>query len=94
MFVSARDGVVLRVNYANLLGTASPAVAAEPVTLDLRSIVRSRTAAVLAQLPSWIKLLGRGDTNAVLQGLCVLPAVPSAADSSGARTIGPVWSQQ
>jgi hypothetical protein len=94
MFVSARDGVILRVNYANLLGTASPPAMAEPVTLDLRSILRSCTAAVQAQLPSWIKLLGRGDTNAVLQGLCVLPSAPSAVDRNGTRTVGPVWTQQ
>jgi hypothetical protein len=94
MFVSARDGVILRVNYANLLGTAPPAVTPGPVTLDMRSLLRSRTSAVQAQLPAWIKLLGRADTSAVLQGLCVLPAVPSALDSNGTRTVGPIWTQQ
>jgi hypothetical protein len=60
----------------------------------VRSLLRSRTAAVRTQLPAWIKLLGRADTSAVLQGLCVLPTVPSALDRNGTRTVGPIWTQQ
>lgn len=92
MFVTAQEGVILRVNYANLLATTTPPTAL-PVTLNVRQLQRGGAAAKAA-LPPWIKLLTKYDTQARLQGICTLPELRSTVQTDGIRDVPAEWLQE
>ena len=92
MFVTAQEGVVLRVNYSHLLGAAAPA-SPLPVTINLRSLQRMGSVGA-AQLPTWIVLQARLDSRARLHGVCSLPVAPSIVDAQGNRKIAAEWDQE
>ena len=86
-FVSAQYGVVIRVNYVNLLSTPTP------VGVNMQALLR-HGAAGKTHLPAWIQLLSLSDSRARVQDVCVLPAVTSAVNSDGARNVSASWQQQ
>lgn len=91
-FMSAQNGLVLRLALDNLLDTSVPAATA-PVaplfTLNARELLRGG-----ASLPRWIRLLRNQETRARLHGVCALPIVPSVIGSDGRRNFPAPWQQE
>lgn len=91
MFVTAQEGVILRLGYDELLGIVPPGPL--PVAVDMRALQRRGTAYASA-LPRWVHLLARRDTRARLQGVCALPAVASTMGPDGVRDLPAQWQQE
>jgi hypothetical protein len=90
MFLTAQEGVILRVEYDQLLGLQPAAL---PVAINLRALQRQGSTAATG-LPQWIYVLTRQDTRARLQGVCALPAVASTVTADGTRDRPPAWQQE
>lgn len=91
VFMSAQNGLVLRLSLDNLLDTTAPGTgAATPLfVLNAWDLLRGG-----ASLPSWIRLLRNQETRARLHGLCALPIVPSVIGTDGQRNLPAPWQQE
>lgn len=98
MFLTAQEGVILRLDYDVLLGTAAAAApnvaAALPVTINMRALQRHSSREASTSLPSWIYPLSRLDTRARLHGICALPARPSTVRGDSSRDVPAQWAQE
>jgi hypothetical protein len=91
MFLTAQEGIILRIGYDQLLGLQPSATL--PVAVNLRALQRQGSTAATG-LPQWIYVLTRQDTRARLQGVCALPAVASSVTADGTRDRPPAWQQE